>query len=41
MQIVIDINDKLYTQLFEIGVDSYDIAVNMAKARHFLKDMGS
>lgn len=32
MQIVIDIDDNLYTRLFDNGVDNYDDAVNMAKA---------
>lgn len=32
MQIVIDIDDNFYTQLFEIGVDNYDVAMDMAKA---------
>ena len=32
MQIVIDIDDDLYTRLFDNGVDNYDDAVDMAKA---------
>lgn len=32
MEIVIDIDDNLYTRLFDNGVDDYDCAVNMAKA---------
>ena len=32
MKIVIDINDNLYTRLFDNGVDNYDDAVDMAKA---------
>ncbi len=32
MQIVIDIDDNLYTRLFDNGVDNYDDAVDMAKA---------
>ena len=31
MQIVIDIDDNLYTRLFDNGVDNYDDAVDMAK----------
>ena len=29
---MIDINDNLYTRLFDNGVDNYDDAVDMAKA---------
>lgn len=32
MEIVIDIDDNLYTRLFDNGVDNYDDAVDMAKA---------
>lgn len=32
MQIVINIDDNLYTRLFDNGVDNYDDAVDMAKA---------
>lgn len=32
MQIVIDIDDNLYTRLFDNGVDNYDDAVDMAKS---------
>ena len=32
MQIVIDIDDNLYTRLFDNGVDNYDDAEDMAKA---------
>lgn len=32
MQIVIDIDDKLYKRLFVNGVDNYDDAVDMANA---------
>lgn len=32
MQIVIDINENLYTRLFDNGVDNYDDAIDMAKA---------
>jgi len=32
MQIVIEIDDNLYTRLFDNGVDNYDDAVDMAKA---------
>lgn len=32
MQVVIDIDDNLYTRLFDNGVDNYDDAVDMAKA---------
>ena len=32
MRIVIDIDDNLYTRLFDNGVDNYDDAVDMAKA---------
>lgn len=32
MQIAIDIDDNLYTRLFDTGVDNYDDAVDMAKA---------
>lgn len=32
MQIVIDIDDNLYTRLFDNGGDDYDYAVDMAKA---------
>ena len=32
MQIVIDIDDNLYTRLFDNGVDNYDDASDMAKA---------
>ena len=32
MQIVIDIDDNLYTRLFDNGVDNYDDAVDMARA---------
>lgn len=31
MQIVIDIDENLYTRLFDNGVDNYDDAVDMAK----------
>ena len=31
MKIVIDIDDNLYTRLFDNGVDNYDDAVDMAK----------
>lgn len=31
MQIVIEIDDNLYTRLFDNGVDNYDDAVDMAK----------
>ena len=31
MQIVIDIDDNLYTRLFDNGVDNYDDAMDMAK----------
>jgi hypothetical protein len=32
MKIVIDIDDNLYTRLFDNGVDNYDDAVDMARA---------
>lgn len=32
MQIVINIDENLYTRLFDNGVDNYDDAVDMAKA---------
>lgn len=32
MKIVIDIDDNLYTRLFDNGVDDYDNAVDMARA---------
>lgn len=32
MEIVIDIDDNLYTRLFDNGVDNYDDAVDMARA---------
>ena len=32
MQIVIEIDENLYTRLFDNGVDNYDDAVDMAKA---------
>ena len=32
MQIVIDINDNLYTRLFDNGVDNYNDVADMAKA---------
>lgn len=32
MHIVIDIDENLYTRLFDNGVDNYDDAVDMAKA---------
>ena len=32
MQIVIDIDDNLYTRLFDNGVDNYDDTADMAKA---------
>ena len=32
MQIVIDIDENLYTRLFDNGVDNYDDAEDMAKA---------
>lgn len=32
MEIVIKIDDELYTRLFDNGVDNYDDAVDMAKA---------
>ena len=32
MQIVIEIDDNLYTRLFDNGVDNYDDAVDMAKS---------
>ena len=32
MEIVIDIDENLYTRLFDNGVDNYDDAVDMAKA---------
>jgi len=32
MQVVIEINDNLYTRLFDNGVDNYNDAVDMAKA---------
>ena len=32
MKIVIDIDDNLYTRLFDNGVDNYDDAENMATA---------
>ena len=32
MQILIDIDDNLYTRLFDNGVDNYDDAVDIAKA---------
>lgn len=32
MQIVIDIDENLYTRLFDNGVDNYDDAVDIAKA---------
>ena len=32
MKIVIDIDDNLYTRLFDNGVDNYDDAVDMATA---------
>ena len=31
MQVVIDIDENLYTRLFDNGVDNYDDAVDMAK----------
>ena len=32
MKIVIDIDENLYTRLFDNGVDNYDDAVDMARA---------
>lgn len=32
MEIMIDIDENLYTRLFDNGVDNYDDAVDMAKA---------
>ena len=32
MQILIDIDDNLYSRLFDNGIDNYDDAVDMAKA---------
>ena len=32
MELIIKINDELYTRLFDNGVDNYDDAVDMAKA---------
>lgn len=32
MQVVVEIDDNLYTRLFDNGVDNYDDAVEMAKA---------
>lgn len=32
MKLIIDIDDNLFTRLFDNGVDNYDDAVNMAKA---------
>lgn len=32
MQVVVEINDKLYKRLFDNGVDNYDDAIDMAKA---------
>lgn len=32
MKILIDIDDNLYTRLFDNGIDDYDNAANMAKA---------
>ena len=32
MEIIIDIDENLYTRLFDNGVDNYDDAVDMAKA---------
>jgi len=32
MQILINIDDNLYTRLFDNGVDNYDDAVDMAKS---------
>ena len=32
MQIIIDIDENIYTRLFDNGVDNYDDAVDMAKA---------
>ena len=32
MQVVISIDDNLYTRLFDNGVDNYDDALDMAKA---------
>jgi hypothetical protein len=32
MEIVIEIDENLYTRLFDNGVDNYDDAVDMAKA---------
>lgn len=32
MKLVIEIDDNLYTRLFDNGVDNYDDAVDMAKA---------
>lgn len=32
MKLVIDIDENLYTRLFDNGVDNYDDAVDMAKA---------
>ena len=32
MQVVIDVDDNLYTRLFDNGVNNYDDAVDMAKA---------
>lgn len=31
-KIIIDIDDNLYTRLFDNGIDNYDDAVDMAKA---------
>ena len=31
-KIVIDVDDNLYTRLFDNGIDNYDDAVDMAKA---------
>lgn len=32
MKVVIDIDENLYTRLFDNGVDNYDDAVDMAKS---------
>ena len=32
MEILIDIDENLYTRLFDNGIDNYDDAVDMAKA---------
>ena len=32
MKVIIDIDDNLFTRLFDNGVDNYDDAVDMAKA---------